>query len=167
MTRSLKREGRPYLAMERLNSRVQFIWGLQALLVGVVLAAVAAGLLFWFDRGQPSNALIVLIIVTGTLLVHAHLRYRLWRFEVQSDALFLHRGVLTRVRTVVPYVRVQHVDTQRNPLERAIGVSRVVVYTAGSRGADVTIPGLLPDRAESLQEQLRTLAGEHDADDGV
>lgn len=152
--------------MERLNPRVQIIWGLIALFAGILLSAVVAGGLFWFDR-EPALALIVLVVVAGVLLVHAHLRYRLWRFEVQSDALFLHRGVLTRVRTVVPYVRVQHVDTQRNPLERAIGLSRVVVYTAGSRGADVTIPGLVPERAESLQEQLRSLAGEHDADDGV
>lgn len=152
--------------MERLNPRVQLGWGLTALLVGVVLGAVTAGALFWFDR-TPALGVGVFAVVALVLLVHAHLRYRLWRFEVQSDALFLHRGVLTRVRTVVPYVRVQHVDTQRNPLERAIGLSRVVVYTAGSRGADVTIPGLVPDRAESLQEQLRSLAGEHDADDGV
>ncbi|MBS3761373.1 PH domain-containing protein [Halodesulfurarchaeum sp.] len=153
--------------MERLNARVQIIWGLIALLAGAVLAAAVAGGLIWFDLGQPSIAVLVFALVAGLLLVHAHLRYRIWRFDVQTDALFLHRGVLTRVRTVVPYVRVQHVDTQRNPLERTIGLSRVVVYTAGSRGADVTIPGLRPERAESLQEQLRTLAGENDADDGV
>lgn len=153
--------------MERLNARVQVIWGFMALLAGAIVAAVVAGILFWFDLAQPSSAVLVFALVAGLLLVHAHLRYRLWRYEVQSDALFLHRGVLTRIRTVVPYVRVQHVDTQRNPLERAIGLSRVVVYTAGSRGADVTIPGLTPERAESLQDQLRTLAGEHDADDGV
>ncbi|MFW5922550.1 MAG: PH domain-containing protein [Halodesulfurarchaeum sp.] len=152
--------------MERLNPRVQFGWGLSALLVGLILGAVAAGALFWFDRTASLGGG-VFAVATLVLLIHAHLRFRLWRFEVQSDALFLHRGVLTRVRTVVPYVRVQHVDTQRNPLERAIGLSRVVVYTAGSRGADVTIPGLDPERAESLQEQLRSLAGEHDADDGV
>ncbi|MFB6086271.1 MAG: PH domain-containing protein [Halodesulfurarchaeum sp.] len=152
--------------MERLNPRVQLIWALLALFVGGLLGVLGAGILYWFDR-EPVLAIGIFVAVTGVLVLHAHLRFRLWHFEVRSDALFLHRGVLTRVRTVVPYVRVQHIDTQRNPLERAIGLSRIVVYTAGSRGADVTIPGLVPDRAESLQEQLRTLAGEHDADDGV
>ena len=66
--------------------------------------------------------------------------------------------MFTEVRTIVPFVRVQHVDTQRGPIERAAGLSSVVVYTAGSRGADVTIPGLTPERAEALQEQLRRLA---------
>ena len=153
--------------MERLNGKIQLIWGLIALVVGAILAGVVAGVMLFFDRGDPALAFGVFVGVSVLLLVHAHLRYRIWRFDVQSDALFLHRGVVTRVRTVVPYVRVQHVDTQRNPLERAFGLSRVVVYTAGSRGADVTVPGLLPDRAESLQSQLRELAGEHETDDGV
>jgi len=153
--------------MERINPRIQLNWGLQALVVGVLLGAAVFGGLFFSDRGQPSYAVVVFGLVFLVLLVHAHLRYRIWRFEVQDDALFLHRGVLTRIRTVVPFVRVQHVDTQRNPLERMVGLSRVVVYTAGSRGADVTIPGLRPERAEALREQLRTLAGEHDPDDGV
>jgi hypothetical protein len=153
--------------MERLTARVQVMWGLFALLVAGVLAAVVGAALFWFEWRAPTDALLVFAAVAVLLLVHAHLRYRLWRFELQADALFLHRGVFTRVRTVVPYVRVQHVDTQRNPLERALGLSRVVVYTAGSRGADVTIPGLRAERAVALQERLRTLAGEHEADDGV
>lgn len=153
--------------MERLTARVQVMWGLFALLVAGVLAAVVGAAFFWFEWRAPADALIVFAAVALLLLGHAHLRYRLWRFELQADALFLHRGVFTRVRTVVPYVRVQHVDTQRNPLERALGLSRVVVYTAGSRGADVTIPGLRAERAVALQERLRTLAGEHEADDGV
>ncbi|MFB6110616.1 MAG: PH domain-containing protein [Halodesulfurarchaeum sp.] len=153
--------------MERLTARVQVMWGLLAVVLAGALAAVIGAALFWFEWRNPADALLVFVAVGGFLLLHAHLRYRLWRFELQSDALFLHRGVFTRVRTVVPYVRVQHVDTQRNPLERALGLSRVVVYTAGSRGADVTIPGLRAERAVSLQERLRTLAGEHEAVDGV
>lgn len=153
--------------MERLNPRVQAIWAVAALLSAAIFGGIlAAALVFFLDRD--------LLIAGGVFLafaaigiVHAVLRYRIWRFDVQDDALFLERGVLTRVRTVVPYVRVQHVDTQRNPLERIVGLSSVVVYTAGSRGADVTIPGLVPSRASELQQTLRTLVGERDVDDAV
>ena len=64
-------------------------------------------------------------------------------------------------------MRVQHIDTQRNPIERVFGLGRVVVYTAGSRGADVAIPGLTPDRASDLQHRLRTLVGESESEDAV
>ena len=69
--------------------------------------------------------------------------------------------------TVVPYVRIQHVDASRGPVERAFGLATTVVYTAGSRGADVSIPGLSPERAEDLQTRLKQLAIAAEGEDAV
>jgi membrane protein YdbS with pleckstrin-like domain len=107
----------------------------------------------------------VLLVLFG--VVRALLLYRSWTYVVRADSLFLGRGVFTRVRTVVPYVRVQHIDTKRSPLERLLGLSTLVVYTAGSRGADVTIPGLTPDRAATLQQRLERLTTESEEADAV
>ncbi|PSQ41680.1 hypothetical protein BRD10_00040 [Halobacteriales archaeon SW_12_71_31] len=153
--------------MERLDSRVRIAWAVGTLVSGFVLGTlVAVGLAAVAREWVPLGALVTLLV--GVLgLVLAVLRYRRWRFELQADALYLERGVLTQVRTVVPFVRVQHVDTQRSPVERLLGLSSVVVYTAGSRSADVTLPGLTPDRADELQARLRELAVETDPGDAV
>ena len=153
--------------MERLDSRVRIAWAVGTLVSGFVLGTlVAVGLAAVAREWVPLGALVTLLVgVFG--LVLAVLRYRRWRFELQADALYLERGVLTQVRTVVPFVRVQHVDTQRSPVERLLGLSSVVVYTAGSRSADVTVPGLTPDRADELQARLRELAVETDPGDAV
>jgi membrane protein YdbS with pleckstrin-like domain len=94
-------------------------------------------------------------------------RYRSWRYEVREDSLYLERGVFTRVRTVVPFVRIQHVDSSRGPLERVVGLASTVVYTAGSRGADVSVPGLTGDGADELRERLKRLAIRSEGDDAV
>lgn len=147
---------------------------IRAVIVASVLAVVVTVPAVFFedrlaDAGVstflPGLAVGVLGTVLGT--VHALLLYRDWRFELQDDALYLERGVLTRVETAVPYVRVQHVDTQRSPVDRALGLSTVVVYTAGSRGADVTVPGLPPERAKRLRNELRALAVESEPEDAV
>ncbi|MFB6153073.1 MAG: PH domain-containing protein [Halodesulfurarchaeum sp.] len=153
--------------MEGLNPRVQFVWGVLVLVLAIVLGAVASAILHFAVHAPAQYGIGVggIVLVLGA--IHTVFRYRIWAFEVQDDALFLKRGVLTRIRTVVPYVRIQHVDTQRNPLERMVGLSSVVVYTAGSRGADVTVPGLLPERATELQQRLRSLVGERDTEDAV
>lgn len=153
--------------MERLDPRIRLVWAGGALVTALVVGGVATGIvLFLTDRSLWMGAAVgVVALVLG--VVHALLRYRIWRFEVQEDALYLERGVLTRVRTVVPYVRIQHVDTQRGPLDRVVGIGSVVVYTAGSRGADVAIPGLDPDRATELQHRLRSLVGESESEDAV
>ena len=163
--------------MESLHPRIRVVWGVGAAVTAAVLTAlVGVGIrgapVVGIDLGGVADLAVVLPVALGALglalgVVHAVAHYRIWRFDLQEDALYLERGVLTRVDTVVPFVRVQHVDTQRGPLERATGLASVVVYTAGSRGADVTIPGLTPERAQALQSELRELARESERQDAV
>lgn len=86
-------------------------------------------------------------------------RYTAWRYRVTDDALRLDRGVMVRVESVVPYTRIQHVDTEQGPIERMLGLMRVTVHTASGSGASLTIPGLLPADADALRERLALLAG--------
>ena len=104
------------------------------------------------------------MVISGA---HTYYRYASWSFEIKKDHVYLEHGVLVKVMTMVPFVRIQHVDTQRNILDRVLGLSTVIIYTAGSRGADVSIPGLKPEAAEKLQEKLRDKAIESEDRDGV
>ena len=151
--------------MERLDSRVRVVWLAVALGVALVGGALAgAADRFTLELGLWVGP--VVFVALAVLGVGYELaRYRVWCFAIEDDAVVLERGVLTRVTSVVPFVRVQHVDTQRGPIERLAGLSSVVVYTAGSRGADVTIPGLTPERADAIQERLRRLAIESEPGD--
>jgi len=152
---------------ERLHPRVRVVWAVGGGLLGA-LVLVAGWLVDRFLLPLPTALVLVaaaVVALLGALLAVA--RYRVWRFQLQADALYLERGVLTRVETAVPYVRVQHIDTHRGPVERLAGLASVVVYTAGSRGADVTVPGLAPDRARRIRDRLRALAVEAEPGDAV
>ncbi|MGQ3413999.1 PH domain-containing protein [Natrinema sp. LN54] len=162
--------------MERLTPRVRVVW----IALAIVRAAIFGGLLvgaaialtrtdFW--DSAPSNlvpaAVAIAVVLAVLRVLVAWRRYGVWRFELRDDDLYIERGVFTRVKTVAPYVRVQHVDSRRSPLERTTGLATVVVYTAGSRSSDVAIPGLTPARAEEVQESLRRLAIESAGEDAV
>lgn len=160
-----------------LASTVRLQWSIQSAVGAVVGGVVAAGIAFVVGAATTylaegirtavtvGGVVFVLLVLLG--VVRAVLLYRSWSYVVRDESLYLSRGVLTRVRTVVPYVRVQHIDTTRSPLERLLGLSTLVVYTAGSRGADVTIPGLTPERASTLQQRLERLAIESEEADAV
>ncbi len=150
-----------------ISSRVQILWGVR-MLIGVVVLTFGASFIALSVDPVPSwagAAFGVVLLAVGSAWVH--FRYRMWCYEVRADALYLERGVLTHVRTLAPYVRIQHVDTQRGPLERWLGLSTLVVYTAGSRGADVSVPGLTPTEARDLQERVKKLAIEAEGGDAV
>ena len=154
--------------MESLHPRVMVIWLIQGFIFSLILTAVAFAVDFFvLDRNEWWIPAAVFAIIFGIVLIHTILRYRIWRFEIRGDELYLERGVITRVKTVVPYVRIQHVDSRRGPLERVLTLATTVVYTAGSRGADVLIPGLPPSRSEELQDELKRLAIESEGEDAV
>ena len=149
-----------------LHSSVRIQWGLFVALGTLVASFVLTNVLG--ALGQP---LWLGAVVFGVLfalgMVWVELRYRAWLYQVRADSLYLERGVLTHRRTHVPYVRIQHVDTSRGPIERSLGLSTLVVYTAGSRGADVSIPGLVPEEASDLQQRVKQLAIDADGDDAL
>ncbi|SFR45365.1 PH domain-containing protein [Halogeometricum limi] len=155
--------------MNRLDPRVQLIWvgsaAVSALVVGGILFAVVRVFSPPFVPAWTPYAVAGGLFVLGALLAVA--RYRAWGYEVRDDSLYLERGVFTQVRTVVPFVRIQHVDSSRGPLERVVGLASTVVYTAGSRGADVAVPGLAGDGADELRERLKRLAIRSEGDDAV
>jgi len=149
-----------------LSSRVRVQWGTRVLVATLVLGLVlstAAGRLTVDPRLGGLAALALGLLGLGWVA----LRYRVWVYEVRTDALYLQRGVVTHTRTLAPYVRIQHVDTSRSPLERWLGLSTLVVYTAGSRGADVSVPGLTPEEATDLQRRLKELAIEAEGGDAL
>ena len=143
--------------MERLDRKIRQWWivsaALTGLVLGIVLGAVAFLALEIIWVGVPVALAFVIVGV-----VYAHYRYRNWLFEVHDDHLEIEYGVIRKVSVVVPYVRVQHIDTNRGAVERLLGLATLRVYTAGSEGADLGIPGLTRPRAEEMQAQLREKA---------
>ena len=152
---------------QTLEPRIQLVWILQSAVSAAVFSVVASVAFAVFAPGEPWYGMVVFTVLFGLGSIFAILRYRVWRYEVREDSLFLKRGVVTRVTTVAPYVRIQHVAVRRGAIERAFGLATTVVYTAGSRGADVSIPGLTPDRADDLQDRLKQLAIAAEGEDAV
>ncbi|MFB6100448.1 MAG: PH domain-containing protein [Candidatus Nanohalobium sp.] len=152
--------------MNKLKKKVLVPWMAGAVLTSIVLTGLAAAAQLILEGFSMANTGAFLVLTTAILLIYTVFRYRNWGFEMRDDYLYLERGVLKKVNTKVPYVRVQHIDTQRGPIYRIFGLSKLVVYTAGSRGADVGIPGLLPEDADDIQEELRKVAVESEEEFG-
>jgi len=118
-----------------------------ALLDASLVAAIVGGI----------GGLLVLGLVAASF-VSADLDYRHLRYEVTDLGLAVARGWLWQRYQVVPHARVQTVDTTAGPLLRAFGLVAVEVRTASAAGS-TSIPGLTPDVADRLVEELARRAG--------
>ncbi|MFB6199545.1 MAG: PH domain-containing protein [Candidatus Nanohaloarchaea archaeon] len=152
--------------MKSLHARKKWLWILQAATIGLFAGFLLTIPVYSFFKTSASLILPLIFTVLG--IVYGFKRFKNWRFQQRDQYLYIEHGVLKKTYTMVPYVRIQHIDTDRGPIDRMLGLSNLRVYTAGSRGADIKIPGLNREEALKLQKQLRDTAIESEKGrDGV
>ncbi|WP_428028298.1 PH domain-containing protein [Altererythrobacter sp.] len=76
-------------------------------------------------------------------------------YAMDADRLRVVRGILFRSDTVVPFGRVQHIDVNQGPIERYYSIATLTLHTAGVHNAAVDLPGLAPDLAREMREEIR------------
>lgn len=81
--------------------------------------------------------------------------YRRLGYAIDERLLRTVRGWLFHTDTVVPFVRVQHIDVTRGPVDKMFGTASLVVHTAGTHNSVVVLPGLSPERAAEIREAIR------------
>ena len=81
--------------------------------------------------------------------------YRRLGYALDERLIRIVRGWLFHVDTVVPFVRVQHIDVTRGPFDKLFGTASLIVHTAGTHNSVVTLPGLAPDRASAIRDLIR------------
>lgn len=148
-----------------LDPRVVRLWRLIGLVEVGILCAAAAAVTQWLQPPIPLPLLLAVLLTLGLIYVvlRPPSRYRAWGYELRPEDVLVRHGVWWRTVSVVPYVRIQHVDTRQGPLERMLGLATVVFFTAGTVGAAVDVPGLALEDAERLRERLALLSGADDA----
>jgi membrane protein YdbS with pleckstrin-like domain len=138
----------------RLAPTARWLWRAQGLMA-TVAALVGAGVLQSTTSGGVAWMLLPIAVAAVGVGAVPELRWRRWRYEVRDEEIDLMHGTLRITRTLVPMLRVQHVDTTQGPLDQALGLATVVVHTAA--GA-TTIPALEADHAGRLRDRIASLA---------
>ena len=146
---------------QRLDPRAKLLWRVTgALQAAPVLAGGAFGSYVLYERTEAALYLAVLPALGALALailfvaVLPTLLWRRWRYEIRPLEVDLQRGLVRVTRTLVPMARVQHVDTRRGPLQRRLGLSTVVFYTAAGPNE---IPQLASKTAAEVRDRIAEL----------
>lgn len=131
--------------------------------------ALIAAVIYWFAptvgwHGLPTPLWFgvpwaVLTLFFG--LFWSSRRFQFTAYASSSESMYLRRGALWRLTRAVPLNRIQHVEVRQGFIERLFGLAHLTLYTAGSGGADLSIPGLRLADAEAMKAHLiSTIAAE-------
>lgn len=77
-----------------------------------------------------------------------------------EDSFKIKRGVLNKTENAIPYRQIQNVDIERSLFFQMLGLSRLIILTAGHedegvKGSDEA-KGIIPAIDKKLAEQLQT-----------
>jgi membrane protein YdbS with pleckstrin-like domain len=143
----------------RLDPRAKLLWRLTGVLQA--LPILLGGALGSYVLSSRVPFYLTVLPVFGALALAVLLVFVLppllwwrWRYEIRPLEIDLQRGLVRVTRTLVPMARVQHVDTRRGPLQRRLGLSTVVFYTAAGPNE---IPQLAKDTAAEVRDRIAEL----------
>lgn len=101
---------------------------------------------WWLPAGLAALALIDLLIVWRDASARG--------WVLRTHDLIYRYGVIWRHEVIVPFVRIQHVETLSGPIERVFGLCRLRLFTSGGSGGDLDVLGLTAPLAQSVKKQL-------------
>ncbi|WP_299195459.1 PH domain-containing protein [uncultured Erythrobacter sp.] len=142
-----------------LHPNYKLVMRVGALLAGLAIMIAAliidGGLRNELDTpfGIISGPALIIAIIIGFRVPVA--RYNARGYQISRDRLRVVRGVWWHSDTIVPFGRVQHIDVDQGPLERALGIATMTLHTAGSHNASVRLPGLGHELAVEMREAIR------------
>lgn len=138
--------------------RVWRIYGIMQTLI-VLLLGIAAGVINYFTGNYMWLYIVagVVVVIFGYLFIYLFpkVRWSRWKYEVRDQEIELQHGLFVVKRTLVPMVRVQHVDTEQGPILRKYDLASITISTAATSH---TIPALVTEEADELRGRISVLA---------
>ncbi|GEK33198.1 PH domain-containing protein [Kurthia sibirica] len=137
------------------------VWRIQAMINAFIFLIVVIAvfvLTYFFDfYSWIQYTLLGIWIVNSFLTIYLFpkIRWNRWRYEVREEEIEIQSGLFVVERTLVPMVRVQHVETVQGPILKRYNLAIMSVSTAATIHM---IPALRIEEADELRARISRLA---------
>lgn len=105
-----------------------------------------------FDPGLWLSGGLAVLGLWLTLMSWLDCRRRGW--ALREHDLIYRSGVIWRKTVILPFARIQHVETANGPIERLFGLMRLKCFTAGGAMTDLSVEGLDLESAGQVRQYL-------------
>jgi membrane protein YdbS with pleckstrin-like domain len=126
----------------------------------------------WFSAYYTSwtnylSEILLLISIAYLLMVllRTYLEYHYYTYTFTEEAFVVTNGYITRKEVAALYHQIQNVNIERNPLDRMIGVSGLIIFLAGAQHDvphnKIFLPAVGKTKAKLVQKELLVRARRH------
>ncbi|WP_085522021.1 PH domain-containing protein [Tuberibacillus sp. Marseille-P3662] len=153
--------------MKKIDPRAILVWRWSQATVAAIFWLVTIAILvatFYFE--WPTWIDLILfgcsLVYTGAfVIIWPRLRWRRWSYSVNDEAILIKHGVIIIQQTIVPMIRIQHVDHAQGPYLRRYHLATIKIHTAATTHE---IPALPETEAYQLRDHIAALIKVSDED---
>ncbi len=129
------------------------------ILIQILASTAMLGFFYWILPPETHVFFYGLFAIAATLFgwlffIWAPKTAKRLQYVLREDDIQLKRGYLYWRHLAISCNRIQHLEVSQGPIERYLGLGRLVVYTAGTMGSDMKLPGLALETAQTIKAQL-------------
>ncbi|MCR5397032.1 MAG: PH domain-containing protein [Lachnospiraceae bacterium] len=140
---------------EKRNPKARLLL-LTSSIITMIIVSVIVGVILYFADIESlkirGGILIALGVIWVISLIAPFVRYNWYRARFTEEEIDIRQGFLVIEENIIPIERLQKISMETGPLDRAFGMTKVIVYTAGG---EETIRFLERERAEEICENLK------------
>ncbi|MFQ3275382.1 MAG: putative membrane protein [Candidatus Nanohaloarchaea archaeon] len=108
--------------------------------------------------------LVSILGIVAAVLIYEYLYWKNFEYTVEQDGLKIISGVISKNDRDIPLKRIQNVDINRNILQRALGIAKADVETAGGGQTEASLKYVEYEDAQRLQKDVRELKNRRKSD---
>lgn len=129
------------------------------ILIQMLVAFPAIGFFIWVMPEEARYVLmglaaIIALVAIWLLLIWAPKTAQRLQYALRDDDINLQKGFVYWRQVSVACNRIQHLEVSQGPLERYLGLATLSVFTAGTMGSDMKLPGLQLEAAQKIKARL-------------
>jgi len=150
---------------EKRNPKARLLL-LTSSIITMTIVSVIVGVILYFAEIESlkirGGILIALGVIWVISLIAPFVRYNWYRARFTEEEIDIRQGFLVIEENIIPIERLQKISMETGPLDRAFGMTKVIVYTAGG---EETIRFLERERAEEICENLKKRINKYAVDE--
>ena len=148
------------MKMNKLDKSVLKLWYIRAAIGALALIGVVVSVLVILITTEVENSVMLavsfgvgipVVLLLGIILIMPVLRYKMYAWGYDDKRIVVKQGVIFRQRVVIPVCQIQDLHRTQGPIMMLLGLSGVIISTAGS---NFGISTLTTDEADRLIDAL-------------
>lgn len=110
--------------------------------------------LFGNTKNKPALLVIAVVIMAILAMVISIIKYFKTFFYITGQELIVHKGIFNKIKTTIPFDKIQSISFDQNVLQQIFEVTQLKVETAGSDKTELVFHAINNEKAQALRDYI-------------